>query len=65
MDVPPHSHTSLQTVSWLFNGESEHRDSGGVQVMVRPGEVNLMASGYGTAHSEVSKRGRAVLHVQI
>ena len=40
MDVPPHPHTSLQTVSWLFSGEIEHRDSGGVHAMVRPGEVN-------------------------
>lgn len=32
MDVPPHPHTGLQTLSWLFDGEIEHRDSGGVQV---------------------------------
>ncbi|MFP5416818.1 MAG: pirin family protein [Actinomycetes bacterium] len=62
MDVPPHPHTSLQTVSWLFSGEIEHRDSGGVHSMVRPGEVNLMTSGYGIAHSEVSTRSRAALH---
>lgn len=62
MDVPPHPHTSLQTVSWLFSGEIEHRDSGGVHQMVRPGEVNLMTSGRGIAHSEVSTRNRAALH---
>ena len=62
MDVPPHPHTSLQTVSWLFSGEIEHRDSGGVHAMVRPGEVNLMTSGYGIAHSEVSTQSRAALH---
>lgn len=62
MDVPPHPHTSLQTVSWLFSGEIEHRDSGGVHSMVRPGEVNLMTSGYGIAHSEVSTKSRAALH---
>lgn len=62
MDVPPHPHTSLQTVSWLFSGEIEHRDSGGVHSMVRPGEVNLMTSGYGIAHSEVSTESRAALH---
>lgn len=62
MDVPPHPHTSLQTVSWLFSGEIEHRDSGGVHSMVRPGEVNLMTSGYGIAHSEVSTQSRAALH---
>lgn len=62
MDVPPHPHTSLQTVSWLFSGEIEHRDSGGVHEMVRPGEVNLMTSGHGIAHSEVSTRSRDMLH---
>lgn len=62
MDVPPHPHTSLQTVSWLFSGEIEHRDSGDVHTMVRPGEVNLMTSGYGIAHSEVSTASRAALH---
>jgi len=62
MDVPPHPHTGLQTVSWLFEGEIEHRDSGGVHAMVRPGEVNLMASGYGIAHSEVSTPARDLLH---
>ena len=62
MDVPPHPHTSLQTVSWLFSGEIEHRDSGDVHAMVRPGEVNLMTSGYGISHSEVSTKGRDALH---
>ena len=62
MDVPPHPHTGLQTVSWLFEGEVEHRDSGGVHEMVRPGEVNLMTSGHGIAHSEVSTTGTTTLH---
>lgn len=62
MDVPPHPHTSLQTVSWLFSGEVEHRDSGGVHAMVRPGEVNLMTAGNGVAHSEVSSAQRQPLH---
>jgi len=62
MDVPPHPHTGLQTVSWLFEGEVEHRDSGGVHAMVRPGEVNLMTSGHGIAHSEVSTPGTRTLH---
>lgn len=62
MDVPPHPHTGLQTVSWLFDGEIEHRDSGGVHAMVRPGEVNLMTSGYGIAHSEVSTPNTRLLH---
>ena len=54
MDVPPHPHTGLQTVSWLFSGEVEHRDSAGVHAVVRPGELNLMTAGAGICHSEVS-----------
>ncbi len=61
MDVPPHPHTGLQTVSWLFGGEVEHRDSAGVHAMVRPGELNLMTAGAGICHSEVSV-GSGVLH---
>src|SRR3954471_1567259 len=62
MDVPPHPHTGLQTVSWLFDGEVEHRDSGGVHAMVRPGELNLMTAGRGIAHSEVSTPDTTSLH---
>jgi redox-sensitive bicupin YhaK (pirin superfamily) len=62
MDVPPHPHTGLQTVSWLFAGEVEHRDSGGVHALVRPGELNLMTAGSGIAHSEVSTPGTTTLH---
>ncbi|GAA0604820.1 pirin family protein [Kribbella sandramycini] len=54
MLVPPHPHTSLQTVSWLFEGEIEHRDSVGSHALVRPGELNIMTAGNGIAHSEVS-----------
>ena len=53
MVVPPHPHTGLQTVSWLFSGEIEHRDSAGHQALVRPGEVNLMTAGRGISHSRV------------
>ncbi|AKT51126.1 pirin family protein [Arsenicicoccus sp. oral taxon 190] len=62
MDVPPHPHTGLATVSWLFEGEIEHRDSAGVVAPVRPGEVNLMSAGHGIAHSEVSTPATPVLH---
>jgi redox-sensitive bicupin YhaK (pirin superfamily) len=62
MDVPPHPHTGLQTVSWLFTGEVEHRDSLGTHCMVRPGELNLMTGGAGIAHSEVSTPPTTVLH---
>jgi quercetin 2,3-dioxygenase len=62
MDVPPHPHTGLQTVSWLFDGEVEHRDSAGVHAMVRPGELNLMTAGAGICHSEVSTASTTTLH---
>lgn len=62
MDVPPHPHTGLQTVSWLFEGEIEHRDSAGVHAMVRPGELNLMTAGAGICHSEVSTPAATTLH---
>ncbi|MGX6512333.1 pirin family protein [Rhodococcus sp. SJ-2] len=62
MDVAPHPHTGLQTVSWLFTGEVEHRDSDGVHAMVRPGEMNLMTGGHGICHSEVSTRATTTLH---
>ncbi|WP_297847093.1 pirin family protein [Mycobacterium sp.] len=62
MDVPPHPHTGLQTVSWLFSGEVEHRDSAGVRAAVRPGELNLMTAGAGICHSEVSVDAGPVLH---
>jgi quercetin 2,3-dioxygenase len=62
MDVPPHPHTGLQTVSWLFSGEVEHRDSAGIHALIRPGELNLMTAGAGICHSEVSVESAAVLH---
>ncbi len=62
MDVPPHPHTGLQTVTWLFTGEVEHRDSLGTHAIVRPGELNLMTSGHGICHSEVSTPGVTALH---
>lgn len=62
MDVPPHPHCALATVSWLFSGEVEHRDSLGTVATVRPGEVNLMTAGRGISHSEVSTAATTVLH---
>ncbi|WP_018681176.1 pirin family protein [Actinokineospora enzanensis] len=62
MDVAPHPHTGLQTVSWLFEGEIEHRDSLGTHALVRPGEVNLMTGGAGICHSETSTAASPVLH---
>ena len=62
MNVPPHPHTGLQTVSWLFEGEITHRDSAGTVGLVRPGEVNLMTAGRGISHSEISTPGTTTLH---
>ena len=63
MHVPPHPHIGLQTASWLFDGHILHRDSLGSRQLIRPGELNLMTSGRGIAHSEESPRGRpALLH---
>jgi redox-sensitive bicupin YhaK (pirin superfamily) len=55
MQVWAHPHTGLQTVSWLFDGEIEHRDSLGSHAMVRPGELNIMTAGHGIVHSEISQ----------
>jgi redox-sensitive bicupin YhaK (pirin superfamily) len=54
MQVPPHPHTGLQTVSWLLDGEVHHRDSLGSDVLIRPGELALMTAGAAIAHSEQS-----------
>jgi redox-sensitive bicupin YhaK (pirin superfamily) len=63
MQVWAHPHTGLQTVSWLLEGEIEHRDSLGSQVMVRPGELHIMTSGRGIVHSELSQPDKpATLH---
>jgi quercetin 2,3-dioxygenase len=62
MVVPPHPHTGLQTASWLFSGEVEHRDSAGHHAFVRPGELNLMTAGRGISHSEYSTPGTTLLH---
>jgi redox-sensitive bicupin YhaK (pirin superfamily) len=62
MTVAPHPHTGLQTVSWLFTGEIEHRDSAGNRAMVVPGEVNLMTAGHGISHSEISTPTTTMLH---
>ncbi|MFG2225841.1 pirin family protein [Streptomyces sp. NPDC048644] len=61
MQVPPHPHMGLQTVSWLREGEVLHRDSLGSLQTVRPRELGLMTSGRAIAHSEESPRGHAPL----
>ena len=52
LDVIPHPHIGLSTVSYLFDGQVTHRDSLGVEQIIRPGEVNWMTAGSGIAHSE-------------
>lgn len=52
MDVLPHPHIGLSTVSYLFEGQVTHRDSLGVEQVIVPGEVNWMTAGRGIAHSE-------------
>ena len=62
MNVRAHPHTGLQTVSWLFTGTIEHRDSAGNHALVKPGELNLMTAGSGISHSERSTADTTVLH---
>ena len=57
MDVRPHPHINLSTVTWLFEGAIEHRDSLGSFATIRPGQVNLMTAGSGIVHSERSPAG--------
>jgi redox-sensitive bicupin YhaK (pirin superfamily) len=52
IDVRPHPHIGLATVTYLFDGEIVHRDSLGTALSIRPGELNLMSAGSGIVHSE-------------
>jgi redox-sensitive bicupin YhaK (pirin superfamily) len=54
MDIGPHPHIGLHTVTWLFEGEMLHTDSLGSEQLIRPGQLNLMTAGRGIAHSERS-----------
>jgi quercetin 2,3-dioxygenase len=63
MNVPPHPHIGLQTVTWLLAGNVLHRDSLGSEQLIRPGQLNLMTAGRGIAHAEESpERPDPVLH---
>ncbi|MFV0458399.1 MAG: pirin family protein [Actinomycetales bacterium] len=63
MMVGPHPHTGLQTVTWLFEGSVQHRDSLANDVVIEPGQLNLMTAGQGISHSEESPTERpAGLH---
>jgi redox-sensitive bicupin YhaK (pirin superfamily) len=70
MDVPPHPHTGLQTVTWLVRGQVLHHDSVGSTATIEPGQLNLMTAGHGIAHSEQSvhaeqSQGRFLHGVQL
>ena len=62
MVVPPHPHTGLQTVTWLFEGAIEHKDSTGGFATITPGSMNLMTAGSGIQHSEISDPTSTTLH---
>jgi redox-sensitive bicupin YhaK (pirin superfamily) len=65
LDVRPHPHIGLATVTYLFDGEIMHRDSLGTAMAIRPGEVNWMTAGRGIVHSERTRPERRVDHEPI
>ncbi|MFU8839500.1 MAG: pirin family protein [Nitriliruptoraceae bacterium] len=54
LEVGPHPHIGLSTVTWLTEGEALHSDSLGTEQLIRPGQVNLMTAGHGIAHAELA-----------
>src|SRR5512135_388025 len=60
VDVRPHPHIGLSTITYLFDGEIMHRDSLGSEQPIRPGEVNWMTAGHGITHSERFEHARRV-----
>jgi quercetin 2,3-dioxygenase len=54
MEVGPHPHIGLSTVTWLLEGEALHTDSLGTEQVIRPGQLNLMTAGHGIAHAELA-----------
>lgn len=65
MDVRPHPHIGIATVTWLFEGAIDHRDSLGSFATIRPGQVNLMTAGSGIVHSERGPPGERNLEKPI
>jgi quercetin 2,3-dioxygenase len=57
MEVGPHPHIGLATVTWLLSGEALHSDSLGTEQVIRPGQLNLMNAGHGIAHAELGITG--------
>ncbi len=64
LEIGPHPHIGLSTVTWLFQGEAMHSDSLGTEQLIRPGQLNLMTAGNGIAHAELSSQA-GVLGVQM
>lgn len=63
LDVGPHPHIGLQTVTWLVSGEALHRDSLGTEQPIAPGQLNLMTAGHGISHAEeATGRYEGALH---
>jgi redox-sensitive bicupin YhaK (pirin superfamily) len=62
MQVGPHPHIGLQTVTWLLEGEVLHTDSIGSEQLIRPGQLNLMTAGWGVAHAEAAQPGGTGSH---
>jgi quercetin 2,3-dioxygenase len=56
MEVGPHPHIGLSTVTWLLEGEAVHTDSLGTEQLIRPGQLNLMTAGHGIGHAELAAR---------
>lgn len=56
MEVGPHPHIGLSTVTWLLEGEALHNDSLGTEQVIRPGQLNWMSAGHGIAHAELAAR---------
>src|SRR5262245_342362 len=68
MEIGPHPHTGLHTVTWLLEGSLLHRDSLGSEQPIRPGQLNLMTAGHGVAHAEETPArdtGRAQHGIQL
>ncbi|MDN3645861.1 pirin family protein [Pontixanthobacter aestiaquae] len=65
MDVRPHPHINLSTVTWLFQGAIDHRDSLGSFSTIKPGQVNLMTAGKGIVHSERSPQSERDIEAAI
>lgn len=65
MEVGPHPHIGLSTVTWLLTGEAVHTDSLGTEQPLRPGQLNWMTAGNGIAHAELSRPQTAFRGVQL